>query len=294
MQEYCTRKNGQEGGCADLHTHTTASDGLLTPSELVKKAAEAGLCAIGIADHDSIGGIDEACRASKQYGIEVVPAVELNTRAGNHEIHILGYYIKTDLAWFTDFLSNMRNSRMLRARKMVDKLRRIYNMDISYEEVENEAKEGIIARPHIARVLVKKKIARDMAEAYTKYIGSNCPAYVPRYDLTPEEGIKLIYRAGGVPVLAHPALLPDINLVYYVKKLGIRGLEAYHSKHTPEQCRMIEQLARKWDLIVTGGSDYHGNDEVGGINLGDVKVSCSVVGQLKEMAGQSEQKIVME
>jgi predicted metal-dependent phosphoesterase TrpH len=223
-----------------------------------------------------------------------VPAVELNTRAGNHEIHILGYYIKTDLAWFTDFLSNMRNSRMLRARKMVDKLRRIYNMDISYEEVENEAKEGIIARPHIARVLVKKKIARDMAEAYTKYIGSNCPAYVPRYDLTPEEGIKLIYRAGGVPVLAHPALLPDINLVYYVKKLGIRGLEAYHSKHTPEQCRMIEQLARKWDLIVTGGSDYHGNDEVGGINLGDVKVSYSVVGQLKEMAGQSEQKIVME
>jgi predicted metal-dependent phosphoesterase TrpH len=286
MTESCLPEHKQQTGYADLHTHTTASDGLLTPSELVKKAAGEGFRAIGIADHDSIDGIAEASDASQRYGIEVVPAVELNTQIGNQEIHLLGYYIQTDLVWFRDFLSNIRHSRLLRARKIVDNLRRIYGMDISYEDVENEAKDGIIARPHIARVLVKKKIVSDMSEAYTKYIGNNCPAFQPRYKLTPEEGIKIITQAGGIPVLAHPGLLPDMKLVYYVIGLGLKGIEAWHSRHTPGQSRLFVQMAQKYGLIATGGSDYHGNDEAGGIRLGDAKVPYSVVCELKESARQ--------
>jgi len=292
MSMGCTKEHEPHNCCADLHTHTTASDGLLSPSELIKKSAAAGLCAVGIADHDTIDGIAEAYEASKQYGIEVVPAVELNTRFGKEEIHILGYYIQTDLVWFKKILSDIRHSRQIRARKMVDNLRRLYGMDITYEEVEIEAKDGVIARPHIARALIKKQLVTDMSEAFAKYIGNNCPAYEPRFRLTTEEGIRVVSEAGGVPVLAHPGLLSDAGLVNYVIRLGVKGIEVYHSKHTPEQCRRYDQLARKYGLLITGGSDYHGYNEAGGVNLGDVKVPYDVVDKLKKFAAESEKNII--
>lgn len=272
-------------GCfADLHTHTTASDGLLTPSQLVMEALRVGLKAIGITDHDSTDGLNQAMEEGQRLGIQVIPGVELNTQVDDEEIHILGYYIHHDLPWFQDMLETIRHSRWTRARKMVENLRRMYNLNISFEEVEQEVTDGAPGRPHIARALVKKGIVKDVAEAFEKYIGTDCPAYEPRYRLTLEEGIKAIKDAGGVPVLAHPGLLKDQKYTMMAIELGIQGIEAIHSKHTPEQCEYYSILATKHGLVVTAGSDYHGEEGEDMPKLGDVKICCSVIEQLKNLA----------
>jgi len=268
----------------DLHTHTTASDGLLTPSQLVAQALQAGLMAIGITDHDSTDGLREAITAGERLGVQIVPGIELNTKADDEEVHILGYYISYDLPWFQDMLANLRHARWVRGKKMVENLRRIYNFDISFEEVKKEVTQGAVGRPHIARVLVKKGIVKDIAEAFEKYIGTHCPAYEPRYHLTIEQGIKIIKDAGGVPVLAHPGLLKDQKHVTLAIEFGVNGIEAIHSKHTPEQCEHYARLAHEHGLIVTGGSDYHGEKGKDMPQLGDIKMPCSIIEDLKRMA----------
>jgi len=275
----------EKNGCfADLHTHTTASDGLLTPSQLVAQALWAGLGAVGVTDHDSTDGLEEALAAGKQLGIQVVPGIELNTKADDEEIHILGYYIDHDLPWLQDLLATMRDVRWTRAKKMVENLRRIYNFDITFEEVQQEVTEGAAGRPHIARALVKKGIVKNVAEAFEKYLGTDCPAYEPRYHMSVEQGIKVIKDAGGVPVLAHPGLLKDQKYALIAIELGVLGIEAFHSKHTPEQCERYRILAREHDLIVTGGSDYHGEKGENMPQLGDIRMPCSIIEQLKGMA----------
>lgn len=269
---------------ADLHTHTTASDGLLTPSQLVRQALQAGLRAIGVTDHDSTDGLKEAMAAGQRLGVQVIPGVELNTQVDEEEIHILGYYIHYDLPWLQDMLATIRHARWARDKKMVENLRRIYNFDISFEEIEQEVTEGAVGRPHIARVLVKKGIVKDIAEAFERYIGTDCPAYEPRYHLTLEEGIKTIKDAGGVPVLAHPGLLKDQKHALLAVELGVQGIEAIHSKHTPEQCEHYKIFASKHGLIVTGGSDYHGEKGEDMPQLGDIKMPCSVIEELKSLA----------
>ncbi len=270
---------------ADLHTHTTASDGLLTPSALVALASKIGLGAIGITDHDSTDGIKEACIASKRWDIEVIPGIELNTQFHRKEIHILGYYINTELAWFQEILLTIRQSRQFRAKKIVENLRRLYNMDISFNEAEKESGKKVVSRPHIARVLVQKGIVQNTAEAFEKYLGNHCPAYESKYRLTPEEGIKLIKKAGGVPVLAHPGLLIDDSLIEMAINQGVEGIEAYHSKHTDKQCKCYASLARYNELIITGGSDYHGEQGEGAPKLGDIKIPYELVQDLKIAAG---------
>lgn len=272
-------------GFADLHNHTTASDGLLTPSELVYWAKQKELEAIAITDHDSIDGIEEAIRKGQEIGVYVVPGIELNTQIGEKEIHILGYFIDKDLPWFQQLLIKIRNARIGRAIKMVENLRKIYGFDINYEEIQGSTKEdSSIGRPHIARLLVEKGIVNSIGEAFEKYIGADSPAYVKRYKLTPHEGIEIIKKAGGVPVLAHPGLLHDNSLVSEIISLGVQGIEAYHINHTEQESEYFVKLAKKRNLLITAGSDCHGELINGEPTVGSVTIDAQVVKELYNAA----------
>ncbi|HHY82070.1 MAG TPA: PHP domain-containing protein [Clostridiales bacterium] len=273
-------------GKADLHNHTTASDGLLSPAQLVRFAAIKGLKAIAITDHDTTEGIDEGLRAGQFYKIKVIPGIELNTQLDSVEIHLLGYFINWNSEYLQKILFKMRDIRKNRAKKMVEKLVNLYGFDISYEEVLKEAKEGAVARPHIARVLISKGIVKDMSEAFEKYIGTDCPAYVGRYHLTPKEGIELIEICGGVPVLAHPGLITVPGIAEMMLDQGIKGIEAYHSKHTQEQAEYYSELAKKSGLLITGGTDCHGELFDGMPIIGDVSVGMDAVEELKHLSRQ--------
>lgn len=267
---------------ADLHNHTTASDGILTPKELVRQASTKGLAAIGITDHDTTEGINEAQIAGKDYGIEIIPGIELNTQEDNFEIHILGYFIDYNLPWFQNILANIRDARYYRAKKMVNKLVDIYGMDLEFVDILQKAGgRQNIGRTHIARAMIDKEIVKSVSEAFEKYIGEGCKAYVKRYKLTVPEGINIIKKAGGVPVLAHPGLIGDDSMVEQLISYGILGIEAYHSKHNYQQSQKYIKLAEANGLIITGGSDCHGDDSP---MVGDVTISYDSVCELRRIA----------
>jgi predicted metal-dependent phosphoesterase TrpH len=281
-------KYTKKGSRADLHNHTTASDGLLTPTQLIEYAVIKGLAAVAITDHDTIDGIDEALTAGHIRKIEVIPGIEFNTQLDSKEIHILGYYIDWKSSKLLKILAEMKNSRENRARKMVQKLAELYNFDINYGEILRQTKDGVIGRLHIARVLVSKGMAKDINDAFLKYLDVGCPAYVNRYHLTPEEGIHLIKSIGGVAVLAHPGLLPDSYLLNDILMTGIDGIEVFHSKHTQEQTHYFANIAELNNLLITGGSDCHG-DLIDGIPIiGDVSVSMEEVEHLKSKAKKNK------
>lgn len=268
---------------ADLHIHTTASDGQLTPEEAVKWASIKRLSAIGITDHDTVKGIQAAIEAGEKRQVEIVPGIELSTIYDNEEIHILGYYIDYQEKWFLDEIENIQKSRYNRASGMIKKLNAL-GIDITLEQVERIADDGIIGRPHIARAMIEKGYIETIKDAFNDYIGKDGPAYVERYKLSSEEAIRMINRLGGIPVLAHPGLIKNKALIGKVLVLGIKGIEAYHSKHNDEDIRQALQIAKSRNLIVTGGSDCHGiffnNEPI----LGNVSVDYQVVAELKNLA----------
>ncbi|MBE3101721.1 MAG: PHP domain-containing protein [Firmicutes bacterium] len=280
-----THKNGN----ADLHNHTIASDGLLTPTQLIGYAKKKGLQAVAITDHDTTDGIAEALETGQKAGIEIIPGIEINTQVASSEIHILGYFIQTNYPWLQEVLSKIRDSRKNRARRIVENLVSMYGFHIEYEEVLLQAKKGAVARPHIARVLISKGIVKDIPEAFDKYLGTECPAYVDRYRLTPKEGIDMIEKAGGVAVLAHPGLLPDQSLIQSLIEQGIKGIEAFHSKHTQDTAVYYSNLALKHGLIVTGGSDCHGELFNGLPIIGDVTVGMDVVEALRALSIENKE-----
>lgn len=266
----------------DLHNHTTASDGIFTPKELVYHASAKGLAAIGITDHDTTDGICEAKKAGKNYGIEIIPGIELNAQEDNVEIHILGYYMDYNLPWFQDILTKIRDARYYRAEKMVNNLVNIFGMDLEFEDIIQKAGgKHNISRTHIARAMIDKGIVKSVSEAFEKYIGEGCKAYVKRYKLTVSEGINIIKEAGGVPVLAHPGLIGDDTIVERIISYGILGIEAYHSKHTYQQSQKYAKLAEANGLIITGGSDCHGD---GSPMVGDVTITYNTINELRRIA----------
>lgn len=281
-------------GLADLHNHTTASDGLLTPSELVYWAKKKGLSAIAITDHDSTDGIEEAIKTGRDIGVYVVPGIELNTQIGEKEIHILGYFIDKDQSWFQELLIKIRNARVDRAVKMVENLRKIYGFNIDYDEIQKESGGSTVGRPHIARLLVKKGIVASIEEAFEKYIAADSPAYVERYKITPAEGIKIIKKAGGVPVLAHPGLLYNNSLVAEIIFQGVLGIEAYHIKHTQQQSEQLVKLAQEYNLLITAGSDCHGELIDGEPTVGSVAIDAQVVKDLYDAANIFKQKFIFQ
>ncbi len=242
---------------ADLHIHTTASDGILPPEEIVRWAKRISLATIAITDHDTINGLDTAIKEGSKVGLHIIPGIELSSHIGNYEVHILGYYINYMRSSLQAKLNILQEERNLRAKKMVSNLKSIYNIDIDMKHIEKIAGNAAISRPHIGRVLIEMEIVQNLAEAFDIYIGNTCPAYVPRKSLSPQECIELIKEYGGIPVLAHPGLIANMDIVEQIVKMGIEGMEVYYPKHTAKQKKKFIDICQQNRLLITGGSDFH-------------------------------------
>jgi predicted metal-dependent phosphoesterase TrpH len=249
-------------GEIDLHIHTTASDGMLTPSQVVRLAKERNLKAIAITDHDSIDGVREALDQGRRVSLEVIPGVEIsaNSKAGN--LHLLGYYVQTEHGILKEKLDRLKQARSERNPNIVRKLNAL-GVDISYPEVIQVSGGGQVGRPHFARVLRDKRYVRTIDEAFDRYLGQGAPAYVDKFRFDVKEGIEIVSKAGGVPVLAHPYSLnctaEDLEeMVSALARDGLKGIEAFYPDHTPKQTAHYQRLAEKLDLVTTGGADFHG------------------------------------
>ncbi len=268
-------------GRIDLHLHSTASDGQYTPSELVAMAIERRLLAIAITDHDTTDGIDEALEAARGTGLEVIPGVEISCDIPRQELHILGYYIDHHEPILEEKLRTFRQSRLHRAKAMLDKLAAL-GFPLEWEAVTELAGGSSVGRPHIAQAMVKMGYVASTDEAFDLYIGRNGPAYVERYKLSPLEAVSLIKEAQGLPVLAHP-----LEVTQFVPSLvegGLVGLEVYYNGYSPEDMRELANLARKYDLIPTGGSDFHGPDVLDTVEMGGVEVPVESWERLRALA----------
>lgn len=267
---------------ADLHIHTTASDGLMSPKEVVRWASVKRLTAIGITDHDTVNGISLAEEVSSEYKVEIVPGIELSTLYEEEEIHILGYYIDYKAAWFLETLEKIQNSRYKRAENIVSKLNGL-GVDITMEKVKSIADNGAVGRPHIARAMIDKGYISNIKEAFKSYIGKDCPAYVERYKLSSGEAIDIIKQLGGISVIAHPGLIKNKANIGKIIDLGIDGIEVYHSKHDDETVRNALAIASSRKLLITGGSDCHGMKVNNEPILGNCSVDYKYVLKLKEV-----------
>ncbi len=264
----------------DLHIHTTASDGIFTPSQVVEMAKEVGLTAIGITDHDTMGGVEEALKRGSELGLEIVPGIELNTDYKDREIHVLGYYLDYRDSALQIMLRDLQDTRINRAKKMVDKLNQL-GVNISYERVLEIAGEGSVGRPHLAQAIVEQGFAVNWEEVFARYIGKDCPAYVPRTRLTPFSAVELILEMRGIPVLAHPGLNDIDEIIPELIQVGLRGIEVFHYEHTLEDQERYLKIAQTNGLLITGGSDFHGPAR-SPLELGDLKLSTEYLIKLKE------------
>lgn len=271
----------------DLHTHSTASDGSMSPAELVRHAKAVGLSAIALTDHDTIAGIGDALEEGRKIGLEVIPGIEISVDY-KPEMHILGYFLNNTYGNISGTLEKLIENRSERNPKIIGRLREI-GFDITMEEVEKEAKGSVVGRPHIAKVLVRKGFAKNMEEAFDKFLASGRSAYFKKDKLNPEEGINEIIQAGGIPVLAHPIFLglsyKDLDeLLGSLKRVGLKGIEANYVENTGDDTGNLLRLALKHNLLATGGSDFHGsyktNIEIGK-GRGNLKVLYEVVDKMR-------------
>jgi len=271
----------------DLHTHSNKSDGSLSPTELVDLAAQKGLSAIALTDHDTTEGIDEAISRSFKAGIMVIPGVELSCEHNGHDIHIVGLCIDHHDYDFCNQLEQFVNSREIRNQKMCSKLTDA-GFPIDYEELKRTFSESVITRAHFARYMLMKEYVKSISEAFERYIGDYSPCFVAREKVSPIDGIKMILSADGIPILAHPLqykLGKDKldELVALLKDSGLVGIEAIYSTHSQADERDIRTLANKYKLLVSGGSDFHGAAKPGlelGTGYGSLCVQESVLNTL--------------
>ena len=268
----------------DLHTHSTASDGLLAPAELVKQAREAGLGLIALTDHDNTNGLQEALEAGHANQLEIVPGIELNTEIPGAEVHVLGYFLDYQQPAFQHTIETLRDMRVDRAQRMVKKLQSL-GIHITWERVR-ELAAGTVGRPHVAAALVEKGYASSVPDAFNRYLYYGGPGYVPRYKLSPLDASRMIQSVHGLPVLAHPAQLPNLDtLLASLAQTGLAGMEVYYGDYSPETVDRLHSLAEQHHLIPTGGSDYHGP----GIHptpLGARQVPEESVERLRALAAQ--------
>lgn len=248
----------------DLHIHTIASDGILSTEEVIDTSINMGLSGIAITDHDTVASlkIAEDYLKDMKNNFKFIPGIELNTDYKNSEVHILGYFIDYNNQPLLDKLIDLRNSRYKRAEKMIEKLRSMGFL-IDFQMVKKLSGNDLIGRPHIAQALVDKGYVFSVKEAFDKYISKGRPAYIPRYKFSPNEAINLIKKAGGIAVLAHPGLIKNNLIVKEIIEMGIEGIEVYYPEHHPIQIDNYLKICEEKNLLITGGSDFHG------IGLGD-------------------------
>jgi predicted metal-dependent phosphoesterase TrpH len=248
---------------ADFHLHSTCSDGILSPSALVELAAEQGVTLMSLTDHDSTEGIAEAIATCKERGVTLIPGSEISTDIENDEVHILGHFLDPADRRLQDFLLRNREGRFDRGRRMVERLNAI-GVAVSWDRVQEIAGEAAIGRPHIAQALVEQGHVATVAEAFDRYIGRNGPAYAERIKLTPQQAVEFIVSVGGIATLAHPQftistreILPELVVA------GLNGIEVYYKDLEQEAVDGYLELARQYDLIPMGGTDYHGLNNPG-------------------------------
>jgi predicted metal-dependent phosphoesterase TrpH len=253
----------------DLHIHSTASDGSLTPADIIGHAQKINLAAIAITDHDSVDGSKEALQIGIPPSLHFLTGVEISAAhppffPGSGSFHILGYAIHLDDRDLNQALSKLQEARRNRNPEILKRLNKL-GFRISLEEVNQEVGEGQLGRPHIAYAMLKKGFVASVDEAFDKYLGTEGLAYVDKDRIECEQAIDIIRAAGGVAVLAHPALLNIENeqqldvLIQDLIKIGLAGIEVYYPEHSPQQIRQYTQLAAKYDLLMTGGTDFHGS-----------------------------------
>ncbi len=274
------------GGYCDLHVHTGFSDGTDSPETVLEKAAKAGLSAISITDHDSVEGVDAATRAGERLGITVLPGIELTAEYEGTEVHMLGYCLDWRDGALRQKLAELRESRVERIHAMIGKLAE-QGIALKPEAVFRLSGEGTVGRLHMARAMVNEGIVKSVYEAFNKYIGDRCPAYVAHFRLSPEEAIGLVKAFRGVPVLAHPYSLKKDELIPVLAQAGLRGLEVYYPEHTQSMINFYLALTKKLGLLATGGSDYHGAGKPD-ISLGEVEVPYALAEQVMEAAKGEE------
>lgn len=272
----------------DLHVHTIHSDGLFTPKQVVQKALEKGLAAVGIADHDTISGIPEALEASKGNGIEVIAGVELSSQYDGKDIHILGYYFDNDNPQLLEYLNRFRQERFRRADKMVKNLNDL-GVHISMEEVEAKSGGTSIGRPHLAEVLMEKGFVETFQEAFQRYLGYGSKAYEEKYKINPEKAIALISEANGLSFLAHPGYSVSNELIFHFIKAGLDGIEIVHPNIQENRTRQLQQLVQSYNLLVSGGSDCHGGRS-GYICLGDYNIPYACLEDMKKVLQARQEK----
>lgn len=267
----------------DLHVHSNASDGTSTPQELIDEAASIGLAGIAITDHDTTDGLQIA----KDYlqtiaiALDFVPGIEMNTELNGKEVHILGYYIDYSNERLNARLLEIREQRQLRAVNMVKKLNDL-GLKIDFEDVVRQAGTDLIARPHVAMALIEAGYVENIQDAFEKYIGKGKPAYVNRYKFTPQEAVQLIQQASGIPVLAHPGLIADQSLLPAIIEMGVAGLEVYYPEHDADQIEKFLKMASEHQLLITGGSDYHGmNRNESRSHLGAAGINSDLMSKIK-------------
>jgi predicted metal-dependent phosphoesterase TrpH len=259
----------KENGRVDLHIHSTASDGTLSPSEILFLAKKLNLSAISITDHDTIDGVKEAFRAGIPPSIKLLTGVEVSTAApsffpGSGSLHILGYGVQLDHVELIETLEVLQHARDHRNPRIIERLNSL-GIDVSLNDVIVDAGKCQLGRPHIAQYMLKKGFVQSIDEAFDKYLGKGKPAYVDKYRVDPAKAIEIIRQAGGIPVLAHPCLIKTTGdqslekLVQELKKIGLMGLEAYYPDHSAKQVIRYTRMARRFGMLITGGTDFHGS-----------------------------------
>lgn len=282
-------------GQVDLHVHSTRSDGTYTPTELVNYAVEKGLSAFALTDHDTIDGIDEAVAAAKDKPVTVIPGIEYSTEYLGRDVHIVGLFIDYKAPAFVEYLTRFKQSRIDRNHKLCKNLQGA-DIDITYDALIQMFPDAVITRAHYAKYLLAKGYVTSLKDAFARYVGDHTPYFVHREKITPEEVIQLTLKAGGVPVLAHPTLYHlgkeqlDI-LVSTLKSKGLIGMECIYSTFSPAEEREMKALAAKYELLPSGGSDFHGANKPGldlGTGYGKLYVDESIMQNLSNRAGSYE------
>lgn len=269
----------------DLHLHTTASDGRLSPTELVRLVAKQGLKQVAISDHDSTEGLAEAFRAAEEFpDLRIIPAIELSTDIPGDEVHMLGYFLRYEDDQLQETLRQFRLGRLERGRLIVEKLATL-GIHIEWERVQEIAGDGSVGRPHIALAMVEKGYCKEPREAFPEYLGRNGLAYVERPKMTPQEAVDMLIQHGAVPVLAHPAYLVDMEArLEELKDTGLAGMEVYYAQYQPDTVQHLAQLAARYGLIPCGGSDYHALGNSGEPLPGTLGPPLETVERLEEVA----------
>jgi predicted metal-dependent phosphoesterase TrpH len=282
-------------GFVDLHLHTTASDGVMNPSEIVRYAKTKGLQAISITDHDTIEGLEEGLAEGERINFEVIPGIEISAEHPPGSMHLLGYLFDIHHPLLKERLAHLQKARAERNPKIVEKLKKL-GLEVSYEEVVKVSGGGQVGRPHFAQVLLDKRYVRSFQEAFERYLKKGAPAYVEKFRFSAREALHFIKEANGVVVLAHPKTLglsgyAELeSLLLQLAKEGLKGLEVYYPEHSALEVAQYKALAKRCGLVITGGTDYHGLEGNGldiGVGRGEMKLPYSMVVELKEARNQS-------